>query len=53
MDPDGDNGFGYDPIFVPDGYSETFAQLPATVKQQISHRAKAMQQLVAFIKQDH
>jgi XTP/dITP diphosphohydrolase len=48
--PIGDNGFGYDPIFVPDGYSETFAQLPATVKQQISHRAQAMQQLVAFVK---
>ena len=47
--PRGGNGFGYDPIFVPDGYNETFAQLPATVKQQISHRAKAMQQLVAFV----
>lgn len=48
--PRGTNGFGYDPIFIPNGYSETFAELPAEVKQKISHRAQAMQQLIAFIK---
>lgn len=47
--PIGTNGFGYDPIFVPDGYTETFAQLSPSIKQQISHRAKAMQQLLDFI----
>ena len=51
--PVGTNGFGYDPIFVPEGYTETFAQLPASVKQQISHRAQAMKKMVAFISKQH
>jgi XTP/dITP diphosphohydrolase len=51
--PLGINGFGYDPIFVPEGYTETFAQLPASVKQQISHRAQAMKKMVAFISKQH
>lgn len=42
----GDHGFGYDPLFVPDGYEETFAQLPETVKNSISHRARALQALL-------
>ena len=42
----GDHGFGYDPIFVPEGYEETFAQLPETVKNSISHRARALQALL-------
>lgn len=39
----GDSGFGYDPIFIPEGYSESFAQLGDSVKSQLSHRAKAVQ----------
>ncbi|MDQ3754573.1 MAG: XTP/dITP diphosphatase [Acidobacteriota bacterium] len=40
--PQGANGFGYDPIFIPEGYEQTFGQLPDTVKQQVSHRARAL-----------
>ncbi|WP_309640286.1 non-canonical purine NTP diphosphatase [Flavobacterium sp.] len=45
----GNQGFGYDPIFQPDGYSETFAQLSIEQKGQISHRGKATQQLITFL----
>ena len=44
-EPTGENGFGYDPLFVPDGYQKTFAQLTAEEKNQISHRARALQEL--------
>lgn len=43
--PTGENGFGYDPLFVPEGYQQTFAQLSAEEKNVISHRAKALVQL--------
>ena len=45
----GDGGFGYDPIFLPDGYDETFAEMGMEVKNKISHRGRAMQKLVEFL----
>lgn len=47
--PQGEGGFGYDPIFCPEGRSLTFAEIPAAEKHQISHRARAMQKLQAFL----
>lgn len=41
-EPRGTNGFGYDPVFVPDGFDRTFAELPREIKQRISHRAQAL-----------
>lgn len=46
----GKNGFGYDPVFVPEGFSKTYAELPRTVKNRISHRGKALRKAVKFIK---
>ncbi|MDI9256973.1 non-canonical purine NTP diphosphatase [Flavobacterium sedimenticola] len=46
----GANGFGYDPIFVPEGYTQTFAELSMAEKSAISHRGLAVQQLVAFLR---
>jgi XTP/dITP diphosphohydrolase len=40
--PRGSHGFGYDPVFIPDGYDESFAELPPDVKRRISHRARAL-----------
>ena len=45
----GGSGFGYDPIFVPDTYSETFAEMGNDIKNQISHRAKAVMKLTLFL----
>jgi XTP/dITP diphosphohydrolase len=45
----GSNGFGFDPLFVPEGYVATFAELPAEVKAKISHRAQALAAVRAFI----
>ena len=47
--PRGTNGFGYDPIFVPDGYAETFAEMSDEAKNAISHRGRAVVKLAAFL----
>ena len=45
LEPAGDNGFGYDPLFVPEGHDRTFAQLTPEEKNRISHRARALKEL--------
>ncbi|MCD6346989.1 MAG: non-canonical purine NTP diphosphatase [Bacteroidales bacterium] len=45
----GKGGFGYDPIFLPDGYSQSFAEMPPDEKNSISHRGRAVQKLVQFL----
>lgn len=45
----GNSGFGYDPVFVPEGFSQTFAELGAEIKNQISHRARAVQRLCEYL----
>lgn len=49
--PVGENGFGYDPLFVPDGFQRTFAQLSPEEKNQISHRAKALVELEKLLEE--
>lgn len=46
----GDKGFGYDPLFVPEGHTRTFAQMDAQEKNALSHRGKAVRRLIAFLK---
>ena len=45
----GSGGFGYDPVFIPEGHCETFGQLPATVKNALSHRARALEKIKAVL----
>src|SRR5689334_9819319 len=47
--PRGENGFGYDPIFVPDGFDRTFGELPDDVKLRVSHRARAAELIIRYL----
>lgn len=49
----GDNGFGWDPVFIPDGYNQSFAQMSPDLKNTISHRKKALDKLSIFIQENY
>ena len=49
----GDSGFGYDPVFVPEGFSESFAQMSGDMKNSISHRYRATQELSNYLKENY
>ncbi len=49
-EPRGIGGFGYDPVFQPDGFDKTFAEMPLTLKTEIGHRGKAIAQLLDYLK---
>lgn len=50
LTPAGQRGFGYDPVFIPDGFSQTFGQLDSATKNRISHRARALSQATIFLR---
>lgn len=52
LQPSGNQGFGYDPVFIPRQYTETLATLGSEIKNKISHRKQALQQLFAFLQAD-
>jgi XTP/dITP diphosphohydrolase len=50
-EPRGRNGFGYDPVFIPDGFEQTFGELNDEIKRDISHRARALHAALAFLRE--
>ncbi len=50
MEPRGTGGFGYDPVFQPDGYDKTFAEMDAVEKNAISHRSQALAKMIAYLR---
>ncbi|HLF64924.1 MAG TPA: RdgB/HAM1 family non-canonical purine NTP pyrophosphatase [Saprospiraceae bacterium] len=50
--PRGTGGFGYDPVFIPDGYDQTFAELVPEIKNNLSHRSQAVWKMIVFLKSD-
>ena len=48
--PRGSGGFGYDPIFVPNGFTQTFGELPPVIKNKLSHRGRALSQATSFLR---
>lgn len=50
--PSGSNGFGYDPVFIPEGFSKTFAELTDSEKNEISHRGRAMRKLAEYLREE-
>lgn len=51
-EPRGENGFGYDPLFMPDGFDKTFAELSQEDKNKISHRANAIEKVIEFVEDE-
>ncbi|HST53888.1 MAG TPA: RdgB/HAM1 family non-canonical purine NTP pyrophosphatase [Pyrinomonadaceae bacterium] len=50
-EPRGAGGFGYDPVFIPEGHTQTFGELPDEIKQTISHRARALEKACRFLRE--